>query len=77
MNTIQHNRTQVTRHELRMHGPITARDLLDFVTQVERVYEDTFGVRHQHDDRYMVTGDEGGLTATFETVRTEDSDGRQ
>jgi hypothetical protein len=69
MNTVQHKRTQVVRHELHMAGPITARDLHDFVTQVERMYEEAVGVPRQHDNSYMVTGDDEGLTATFETLR--------
>ena len=71
MNTVQHKRTVVTRHELHMEGPITARDLIDFATQVERMYEDIVGVRRAHDDSYMVTGDDTGLTATFETTGTD------
>lgn len=67
MNTVQHNSKTVTRHELRMNGPITARDIADFVHQVNRIFESTNGRPVNFDDDYYVTGDEDGLIATFET----------
>lgn len=67
MNTVQHKKSTVTRHEIRMHGPITARDIGDFVHQVNAIYEEVTGHPVRHDDAYYVTGDDEGLTATFET----------
>lgn len=72
MNTVQHNTKTVTRHELVMNGPITARDLSDFVMQVDRIYEQVKGRPVKHDDDYMVTCDEDGLTARFETPTREE-----
>lgn len=67
MNTVQHKVKTVARHELRMVGPITARDLSDFVRQVDNAFEAAKGRTVAYDDDYYVTGDEEGLTATFET----------
>jgi hypothetical protein len=67
MNTVQHKRKVVTRHEIHMDGPITARDISDFIHQVNSIYVDVTGKNQLSDDAYYVTGDEGGLTATFET----------
>ena len=67
MNTVQHIRETVTRHELRMQGPITARDLSDFVFQVDTIFEEVKGRKVAYDDDYYVTGDEEGIRAIFET----------
>lgn len=67
MNTVQHIKKTVTRHTLRMAGPITARDLHDFVFQVDSAFEAVKGRAVKHDDDYYVSGDEDGLWATFET----------
>lgn len=67
MNTVQHKRTTVTKHELRMHGPITARDIGDFVHQVGQMFEEIKGRKVKFDDDYIVVGDDAGLTAIFET----------
>lgn len=66
MNTVQHSKTTVTRHALTMHGPITARDIGDFVVQVNSIFEGVTGSPVSHDDDYYVTGDGESLTATFE-----------
>lgn len=67
MNTVKHTRTKVTRHEVRMEGPITARDIQDFVLQVNNIYVEATGEPLEHDDAYYVEGDGEGITATFET----------
>ena len=67
MNTVQHKKTVITRHELVMEGPITARDLQDFGHQVNQIFEAVKGRKVKYDDDYYVTGDEDGLIATFET----------
>ena len=67
MNTVQHKKSMITRHELVMYGPITARDLGDFIHQVDSKYQEITGHATQSDDAYYVTGNEDGLTATFET----------
>lgn len=67
MNTVQHKKSTVTKHELQMSGPITARDIGDFVHQVNRIFADVNGRPVEYDDDYLVIGDEEGLTAVFET----------
>jgi len=67
MNTVMHNKSTVTRHEIRMEGPVTARDLGDFQHQVNSIFKQMKGREIEFDDDYYVTGDEEGLTATFET----------
>lgn len=67
MNTVQAKKKTVHRHELRMNGPITARDIHDFVIQVDQGYEAITGHPPQSDDAYYVVGDEEGITAVFET----------
>lgn len=71
MNTVQHEKKTITRHELRMSGPINARDIGDFVNQVNRMFVDITGRPVQYDDDYTVVGDEDGLTASFETEEEE------
>lgn len=71
MNTVQHKKKIVTRHEIHMDGPITARDMGDFIMQVERIFFTVKGREVKFDDDYYVTGDEDGLTATFETKTKE------
>lgn len=66
MNTVQRKSSTVTRYELTMTGPITARDIGDFIHQVNAQYEELKGRPVKNDDDYYVTGDEEGLTATFE-----------
>lgn len=72
MNTVQHKKTTVVRHEVVMHGPITARDFGDFAHQVNAIFESVKGRPIEYDDDYYVSGDEDGLTATFETEATDD-----
>jgi hypothetical protein len=67
MNTVQHIRETVTRHELRMQGPITARDIQDFIFQVDTIFTEVKGRKVEYDDDYYVTGDEEGIRAVFET----------
>jgi len=73
VNTVQHKVSKATRHELSMEGPINARDIGDFVRQVNYAYEQITGHAVSSDDAYYVTGDEDGLTATFEMVEKENS----
>ena len=67
MNTVQHKRTTVIKHEIVMSGPITSRDIADFKMQVDREFKAASGRDVYFDDDYYVSGDAEGLTATFET----------
>lgn len=71
MNTAQHTKTTVTRHRVRMENTSTAgisrRDLGDFLHQADQAFETAKGRPVRYDDDYYVTGDEEGVTATFET----------
>lgn len=67
MNTIQHKKRTFTRHELTMDGPITARDIGDFVHQVNNIFQSVTGRPVSYDDDYYVVGNEDGLVAKFET----------
>lgn len=71
MNAVQHRTEIIHRHELHMEAPITARDIGDFVHQVNQQFEDITGRKRSWDDDYTVTGDGTGLTATFETKHGE------
>lgn len=66
MNTVEHEVTTVRKHEIRMNYPVTARDIRDFILQVDRIFEDVIGAPVEFDDAYIVTGDEDGLVAEFE-----------
>jgi hypothetical protein len=66
MNTVQRKTTTVIRYELTMNGPITARDIGDFVQQVNAQFEQIKGHPVMHDDDYYVTGDGESITAFFE-----------
>lgn len=71
MNTAQHTTTTVARHKVRMENTssagISRRDLGDFLHQADQAFEKAKGRPVQYDDDYYVTGDEEGITATFET----------
>lgn len=67
MNTVQHNKSTVTHHEIVMDGPITARDVGDFIHQVKIIFEAEMKRDVLYDDDYYVTGDGQVLIATFDT----------
>lgn len=71
MNTAKHTTTTVTRHKVRMDNTssagISRRDLGDFLHQADQAFEKAKGRPVEYDDDYYVTGDEEGITATFET----------
>lgn len=67
MKTAQHQKSTVTRHRIVMAGPITRRDISDFVHQVDAAFAAAKGREVAYDNDYYVTGDEDGITATFET----------
>jgi len=67
VNTVQHKTKTIEKHTITMEGPITARDLGDFQMQVNNIFEKEKGRPVRYDDDYYVTGNEDGLTATFET----------
>jgi hypothetical protein len=71
MNTVKHTKTTVTRHRVQMENTspsgISRRDLSDFIHQADQAFEEAKGRNIQYDDDYYVRGDEGGITAHFET----------
>ncbi|PZE33986.1 hypothetical protein DEJ21_14145 [Curtobacterium sp. MCSS17_006] len=73
MNTAQHHKKKITRHEVRIEntGPagLSRRDIGDFLHQADAAFEAAKGRGVDYDDDYYVVGDEEGLTAVFETER--------
>jgi hypothetical protein len=71
VNTVQHTTTTVTRHQVRMKNTssegLNRRDLGDFLHQADLAFEKAKGRIVMADDDYYVRGDEGGITAYFET----------
>jgi hypothetical protein len=67
MNTVQRKAITVTRYELTMTGPVTARDISDFIQQVDAQFEQIMGRHVKNDNDYYVTGDGESITATFES----------
>lgn len=67
MNTVKHTKKIRVEHSIEMFGPITARDIGDFIFQVETIYERVKGKKPQSDDAYMVIPTDEGIKAVFTT----------
>lgn len=75
MNTVKVTTKIVQTVEVEMNGPITARDLGDFVYQVARVFIDRKGRKVKYDDDYMVVPTDEGLKAVFQVKSKESGEG--